>query len=125
MSDAIKLAIEALGGLIESVTGVDQVSAVNQARTALAALRAQPVPEVGFGNIAQPAAQFKKLSDDEVLWIAQSHGIDVYACNPLAFYADLISTTPAQPDHSELVKAVKSFHTWAYSQRKQQSKTCI
>ena len=53
---------------------------------------------------AQPAAQFKKLSDDEVLWIAQSHGIDVYASNPLAFYADLISTTPAQPDHSELVK---------------------
>ena len=42
MTDATKMAIEALGGLIESVTGVDQVSAVNQARTALAALRAQP-----------------------------------------------------------------------------------
>ena len=41
--------------------------------------------------------EFKKLSDDEVLWIAQSHGIDVYACNVLAFYADLISTTPAPP----------------------------
>ena len=81
MSDAIKLAIEALGGLIESVTGVDQVSAVNQARTALAALR------------AQPADPFKKLSDAQVLWLAESHGIDVYACNTLAFYNDLIGTT--------------------------------
>jgi len=45
----------------------------------------------------QPAEAFKKLSDDEVLWLAQSHGIDVYACNPLAFYADLISNTSAQP----------------------------
>ena len=89
MTDAIKLAIEALEDLIESVTGVDQVSAVNQARTALAALR------------AQPADPFKKLSDAQVLWLAESHGIDVYASNPLAFYADLISTTPAQPDHSE------------------------
>ena len=42
MTDAIKLAIEALEDLIESVTGVDQVSAVNEARAALAALRAQP-----------------------------------------------------------------------------------
>ena len=42
MTDAIKLAIEALEDLIESVTGVDQVSAVNDARAALAALRAQP-----------------------------------------------------------------------------------
>jgi len=49
---------------------------------------------------AQPADPFKKLSDAQVLWLAESHGIDVYASNPLAFYADLISTTPAQPDHS-------------------------
>ena len=96
MSDAIKLAIEALEDLIESVTGVDQVSAVNQARTALAALR------------AQPADPFKKLSDDEVLWIAQSHGIDVYACNTLAFYNDLISTTQAKPDHDDLVSAARA-----------------
>jgi len=49
----------------------------------------------------QPAEAFKKLSDDEVLWIAQSHGIDVYACNALAFYADLISTQPATPQPAE------------------------
>ena len=39
---------------------------------------------------------FKALSDDEILWIAKSHGIDVYACNVLGFYTDLISTSPVQ-----------------------------
>ena len=73
---------------------------------ALAALRAKPVPEVGFGNIAQPAVPFKKLSDDEVLWLAESHGIDVYACNTLAFYNDLIGATQAKPDHGELLAAI-------------------
>ena len=51
---------------------------------------------------AQPAEAFKKLSDEEVLWIAESHGIDVYSCNALAFYADLISTTPTQLDQPNL-----------------------
>ena len=112
MTDATKMAIEALGGLIESVTGVDQVSAVNQARTALAALR------------AQPADPFKKLSDAQVLWLAESHGIDVYASNPLAFYADLISTTPAQPDHSELVKDAARYR-WLREQHWSDSKFAV
>lgn len=96
MTDAIKLAIEAL----EVACGNRCNAEYNpcQAREALAALR------------AQPADPFKKLSDDEVLWIAQSHGIDVYASNPLAFYADLISTTPAQPDHSELARKLRALN---------------
>ena len=120
MSDAIKLAIEALEevsaklrltgatlpapepkGTVESAMTNGICVALAVVEDSLAALRAQPVPEVGFGNIAQPADPFKKLSDAQVLWLAESHGIDVYASNPLAFYNDLISTTPAQPDHSE------------------------
>ena len=87
MSDATKLAIEAL----EEALYHGNQAFTDKVTVALAALR------------AQPADPFKKLSDAQVLWLAQSHGIDVYASNPLAFYADLISTTPAQPDHSELV----------------------
>lgn len=49
-------------------------------------------------DLAQP---FKKLSDDDVLWIAQSHGIDVSTCNPLAFYTDLLSNTPVQPKETK------------------------
>ena len=99
MSDAIKLEIEQAwdkfceGFDLHSNEWLDKGAGEMFEAGYLVALRAQAVPEVGFGNIAQPAAQFKKLSDDEVLWIAQSHGIDVYACNPLAFYADLISTS--------------------------------
>ena len=64
MTDATKMAIEALGGLIESVTGVDQVSAVNQARTALAALRAQP----DHSELVKNAARY--------LWLREQHWSD-------------------------------------------------
>ena len=52
----------------------------------------------------QPAEPFKKLSDSEVFWLAETHGINVLSCNALAFYADLISTTPAQPDPLEIIR---------------------
>ena len=128
MSDAIKLAIEAL----ESCTDGDYSTGhvINpdfdraMVEAALAALRAQPVPEVGFGNIAQSTVLFKKLSDAQVLWLAESHGIDVYASNPLAFYADLISTTPAQPDHSELVKNAARYR-WLREQHWSDSKFAV
>ena len=64
MSDAIKMAIEALGGLIESVTGVDQVSAVNDARAALAALRAQP----DHSELVKNAARYR--------WLREQHWSD-------------------------------------------------
>lgn len=64
MTDAIKLAIEALEDLIESVTGVDQVSAVNQARTALAALRAKP----GHSELVKDAARYR--------WLREQHWSD-------------------------------------------------
>ena len=119
MSDATKLAIEALEAAIPACeiqgdkpgqlrwhTISDQLTA------ALAALR------------AQPADPFKKLSDAQVLWLAESHGIDVYASNPLAFYADLISTTPAQPDHSELVKDAARYR-WLREQHWSDSKFAV
>ena len=65
MTDATKMAIEALGGLIESVTGVDQVSAVNQARTALAALRAKP----GHSELVKRLRNFDFGSSDVDQWI--------------------------------------------------------
>ena len=47
-------------------------------------------------RVTDAVEPFKPLSDDEILWIAKSHGIDVYACNVLGFYTDLISTSPVQ-----------------------------
>ena len=73
---------------------------------------------------ARPAEPLKKLSDAQVLWLAESHGIDVYASNPLAFYADLISTTPAQPDHSELVKNAARYR-WLREQHWSDSKFAV
>jgi len=58
------------------------------------------------GKCCQKEAQqepFKPLSDEQVLWIAESHGIDVYACSVLGFYADLLSTTPVQAAQQEPV----------------------
>ena len=77
-------AIEALQARIETLRyEVDAIPAIKAER------------DEALAKLEEP---FKKLSDDEVLWLAQSHGIDAYACNALAFYADLISTTPAQPE---------------------------
>lgn len=39
---------------------------------------------------------FKALPDEEVLFIAESHGIDTNTCDCIGFYTDLIQTTPCQ-----------------------------
>lgn len=43
----------------------------------------------------------KPLPDEEVLFIAESHGIDTNTCDCIGFYTDLIQTTPC-PDQKDL-----------------------
>ena len=59
-------------------------------------------------RVTDAVEPFKPLSDDEILWIAKSHGIDVYACNVLGFYTDLISTSPVQAAVAAVHKATGS-----------------
>jgi hypothetical protein len=92
MSEAIKQAIDALEVAKRDAPTLQDTIIYERA---LAALRAQPVESS------------EQLSEEQILWIARSHGINVPEGSLIGFCRDLISTTPAQPDHSELIARLR------------------